>query len=211
MSSASASFLGFDVMAPNRPALCRRSNSMVRSGSALPSLLQHSQPMSACTYSAAKPAASSTRIASGSTWLPMPSPGMVTTVCFAMIACSCSVVLHPRIIVSLPSNSVVILSGAPALPFRPAAFAGRTGAESKDPLFVPSLRDSYPFLAAYPALARWAKLIRPCGARVFPEADLALNPDMSLGNKPSVVTLSGGGPFVAAGVEPHPSLYSYIV
>ena len=46
-SSASASFFGFDVIAPNSPSLCLASRSTVRGGSAFPSLHQHSQPMSA--------------------------------------------------------------------------------------------------------------------------------------------------------------------
>ena len=36
LNSASASFFGFEVMAPNRPTLYWRSSSMVRSGRALP-------------------------------------------------------------------------------------------------------------------------------------------------------------------------------
>src|ERR1039458_3846383 len=103
-------------MAPNRPTLCWRSSSMVRSGRALPSLIQHSQPMSACMYSASKPTASSTRIASGRTWLPMPSPGMDTTLRFAMNANSSNLVCHPE--------------------------RGRRGDRVEGPDFLPSLRDS---------------------------------------------------------------------
>jgi hypothetical protein len=33
--------------------------------------------------------------------------------------------------------------------------------------FVPSLRDSVPFLAAYPGLTSWAIICRPSGAHVF--------------------------------------------
>src|SRR5580658_4523016 len=42
--------------------------------------------MSAWMYSASKLTAFKTRNASGSTWFPIPSPGIVTTVCFAMNA-----------------------------------------------------------------------------------------------------------------------------
>src|SRR5208337_4591561 len=83
-SSACASLFGLDVMAPNKPSLCLVSRSMVRSGSALPWFLQHSQPMSAWMYWASKPTAWRTRNASGRTWFPIPSPGIVTTVCLAM-------------------------------------------------------------------------------------------------------------------------------
>ena len=38
---------GFEVMAPNSPTLCFRNNSVVRSGSGLPSFRQHSHPTSA--------------------------------------------------------------------------------------------------------------------------------------------------------------------
>src|ERR1700682_5175903 len=47
-------------------------------------------------YSASKPTAFRTRKASGRTWLPMPSPGMVTTVCFAIRAVSPLVILSVR-------------------------------------------------------------------------------------------------------------------
>src|SRR5947209_3804859 len=42
------------------------------------------QRISAWMYSASKPTASSARNACGRTWLPIPSPGMVTTVYFGM-------------------------------------------------------------------------------------------------------------------------------
>src|SRR5438034_6096337 len=64
------------VTAPNRAHVVSLSAFTVRSGSALPSLHQNSQPMSQRTYSASKFIRSRTMRAASMTSLPTPSPGI---------------------------------------------------------------------------------------------------------------------------------------
>src|SRR5213592_5047258 len=63
-------------MAPNSAQVVSLSALTVRSGSALPSLHQNSQPMSQGTYSASKFIRSRTMRAASITSLPTPSPGI---------------------------------------------------------------------------------------------------------------------------------------
>src|SRR5205809_3759924 len=63
-------------MAPKRPQVVFFRASTVRSGSALPSLHQNSQPISQGTYSASSFRRSSTRPAASITSWPTPSPGI---------------------------------------------------------------------------------------------------------------------------------------
>src|SRR5258708_6349686 len=63
-------------MAPKRPQVVSLSAFTVRSGSALPSLHQNSQPMSQGTYSASSFRRSNTIRAASMTSLPTPSPGI---------------------------------------------------------------------------------------------------------------------------------------
>src|SRR5437870_3618357 len=63
-------------MAPNRPQVVSFKALTVRSGSALPSLHQKSQPMSQGTYSASRFRRSNTMRAASMTSLPTPSPGI---------------------------------------------------------------------------------------------------------------------------------------
>src|SRR6266487_4993279 len=64
------------VIAPKRAQVVSLSAFTVRSGSALPSLHQNSQPMSQGTYSASSFRRSSTRRAASMTSCPTPSPGI---------------------------------------------------------------------------------------------------------------------------------------
>src|SRR5439155_9746406 len=75
-NSSFASDWGLLVIAPNRPQVVPFNASMVRSGSALPSLHQNSQPMSQGTYSASSFRRSNTMRAASMTSLPTPSPGI---------------------------------------------------------------------------------------------------------------------------------------
>src|ERR1700681_4268424 len=63
-------------MAPKRPQVVSFKALTVRSGSALPSLHQNSQPMSQGTYSASSFKRSNTMRAASMTSLPTPSPGI---------------------------------------------------------------------------------------------------------------------------------------
>src|SRR5438874_40514 len=63
-------------MAPKSPQVVSLSALTVRSGSALPSLHQNSQPISQGTYSASSFSRSNTRRAASMTSLPTPSPGI---------------------------------------------------------------------------------------------------------------------------------------
>src|SRR5437879_13855415 len=63
-------------MAPKRPQVVFLRASTVRSGNALPSLLQNSQPMSQGTYSASSFIRSNTSRAASITSCPTPSPGI---------------------------------------------------------------------------------------------------------------------------------------
>src|SRR5437588_11741285 len=63
-------------MAPNRPQVVSFKAFTVRSGRALPSLHQNSQPMSQGTYSASSFMRSNTMRAASMTSLPTPSPGI---------------------------------------------------------------------------------------------------------------------------------------
>src|SRR5206468_7186335 len=63
-------------MAPNRPHVVSFSAFTVRSGRALPSLHQNSQPISQGTYSASNFIRSKTIRAASITSLPTPSPGI---------------------------------------------------------------------------------------------------------------------------------------
>src|SRR5438094_4501252 len=75
-NSSLASDCGLLVMAPNRPQVVSFNALTVRSGRALPSLHQNSQPMSQGTYSASSCRRSNTRRAASITSLPTPSPGI---------------------------------------------------------------------------------------------------------------------------------------
>src|SRR5437762_4819784 len=75
-NSSLASDCGLLVMAPNRPQVVSFNALTVRSGSALPSLHQNSQPMSHGTYWASSFKRSKTRRAASITSLPTPSPGI---------------------------------------------------------------------------------------------------------------------------------------
>src|SRR5882724_4288050 len=75
-NSSFASLCGLLVMAPKRPQVVFLRASTVRSGSALPSLHQNSQPMSQGTYSASSFSRSKTRRAASMTSCPTPSPGI---------------------------------------------------------------------------------------------------------------------------------------
>src|SRR5207248_4752006 len=63
-------------MAPNKPQVVSFNALTVRSGSALPSLHQNSQPMSQGTYSASSFSRSNTSRAASMTSCPTPSPGI---------------------------------------------------------------------------------------------------------------------------------------
>src|SRR5213079_1323570 len=67
---------GLLVIAPKRPQVVSFKALTVRSGSALPSVHQNSQPMSQGTYSASSCRRSSTMRAASMTSLPTPSPGI---------------------------------------------------------------------------------------------------------------------------------------
>src|SRR5207244_12057139 len=73
-------------MAPNRPQVVSFKTFTVRSGSALPSLHQNSQPMSQGTYSASSFRRSNTRRAASITSWPTPSPGIHAILYLAMVA-----------------------------------------------------------------------------------------------------------------------------
>src|SRR6267142_7226992 len=75
-NSSLASDCGLLVIAPKRPQVVSLSAFTVRSGSALPSLHQNSQPMSHRTYSASKFIRSRTMRVASITSLPTPSPGI---------------------------------------------------------------------------------------------------------------------------------------
>src|SRR5437763_8667580 len=75
-NSSLASDCGLLVMAPNRPQVVSFNALTVRSGSALPSLHQNSQPISQGIYSASSFRRSSTRRAASITSWPTPSPGI---------------------------------------------------------------------------------------------------------------------------------------
>src|SRR5438045_4923535 len=85
-NSSLASDCGLLVMAPNRPQVVSFNAFTVRSGSALPSLHQNSQPMSHGTYSASSFRRSSTRRAAFITSWPTPSPGIHAILYFDMVA-----------------------------------------------------------------------------------------------------------------------------
>ena len=74
-SSASASFTGLEVIAPNMAASLAFSRSMVRWGKDSPSLHQNSQPMSPWVYLASNFKASRQILAASMTSTPTPSPG----------------------------------------------------------------------------------------------------------------------------------------
>src|SRR4029077_18530134 len=74
------------VMAPNKPQVVSFNALTVRSGSALPSLHQNSQPMSHGTYSASSFKRSNTRRAASITSWPTPSPGIHAILYLAMVA-----------------------------------------------------------------------------------------------------------------------------
>ena len=76
LSSSFALSCGLLVMAPNSAQVVSLSAFTVRSGSALPSLHQNSQPMSHGTYSASKFIRSRTMRVASITSLPTPSPGI---------------------------------------------------------------------------------------------------------------------------------------
>src|SRR3954463_2648648 len=76
MSSSLASSWGLLVMAPKRPQVVPSRALTVRSGRALPSLHQNSQPMSQGMYWASNFIASRTRREASMTSLPIPSPGI---------------------------------------------------------------------------------------------------------------------------------------
>src|SRR5437899_4856041 len=86
LSSSFALSCGLLVMAPKRPQVVSLSAFTVRSGSALPSLHQNSQPMSQGTYSASNFIRSSTIRAASMTSLPTPSPG-IHTILYLAIGC----------------------------------------------------------------------------------------------------------------------------
>src|SRR6266446_7377097 len=75
-NSSLASLCGLLVIAPNRPQVVFLRASTVRSGSALPSLHQNSQPISQGTYSASSFMRSNTMRAASMTSWPTPSPGI---------------------------------------------------------------------------------------------------------------------------------------
>src|SRR5262249_18324000 len=75
-NSSLASDCGLLVIAPKRPQVVSFNALTVRSGSALPSLHQNSQPMSQGTYSASSLIRSKTRRAASITSCPTPSPGI---------------------------------------------------------------------------------------------------------------------------------------
>src|SRR5438132_4805449 len=75
-NSSFASDCGLLVIAPKRPQVVSFKALTVRSGSALPSLHQNSQPISHGTYSASNFIRSNTRRAASMTSLPTPSPGI---------------------------------------------------------------------------------------------------------------------------------------
>src|SRR5215217_785923 len=75
-NSSFASDCGLLVMAPKSPQVVSLSALTVRSGSALPSLHQNSQPISQGTYSASSFSRSNTTRAASITSLPTPSPGI---------------------------------------------------------------------------------------------------------------------------------------
>ncbi len=72
------------MIAPKRPQVVPFKASTVRSGSALPSLHQNSQPMSQGTYSASSFIRSNTRRAASITSCPTPSPGIQAIRYFAI-------------------------------------------------------------------------------------------------------------------------------
>src|SRR5438477_3942390 len=76
INSSFASDCGLLVIAPKRPHVVSFKTLTVRSGSALPSLHQNSQPMSHGTYSASSFKRSNTIRAASITSLPTPSPGI---------------------------------------------------------------------------------------------------------------------------------------
>src|SRR5947199_8118114 len=76
INSSFALSCGLLVMAPKRPHVVSLSAFTVRSGSALPSLHQNSQPISQGTYSASNFIRSRTIRAASITSLPTPSPGI---------------------------------------------------------------------------------------------------------------------------------------
>src|SRR5205814_3118623 len=76
INSSFALSCGLLVMAPKRAHVVSFSAFTVRSGSALPSLHQNSQPISQGTYSASSFRRSSTRRAASITSWPTPSPGI---------------------------------------------------------------------------------------------------------------------------------------
>src|SRR6266700_3232276 len=76
LNSSFALSCGLLVIAPKRPQVVSLSAVTVRSGSALPSLHQNSQPISQGTYSASSFSRSKTMRAASITSLPTPSPGI---------------------------------------------------------------------------------------------------------------------------------------
>src|SRR6476660_9161968 len=75
-NSSLASDCGLLVMAPKSPQVVSFNALTVRSGSALPSLHQNSQPISQGTYSASSFSRSNTSRVASITSLPTPSPGI---------------------------------------------------------------------------------------------------------------------------------------
>src|SRR5207248_6660169 len=85
-NSSLASDCGLLVIAPKRPQVVSFNALTVRSGSALPSLHQNSQPMSQGTYSASSFRRSNTRRAASMTSWPTPSPGIHAILYLAILS-----------------------------------------------------------------------------------------------------------------------------
>src|SRR5438552_1998020 len=85
-NSSFASDCGLLVIAPKRPQVVSFNALTVRSGSALPSLHQNSQPISQGTYSTSSLSRSKTTRAASMTSLPTPSPG-IQAILYLAIGC----------------------------------------------------------------------------------------------------------------------------
>src|SRR6266704_6253156 len=121
LNSSFASLCGLLVIAPKRAHVVSLSAFTVRSGSALPSLHQNSQPISQRTYSASNFIRSRTIRAASITSLPTPSPGI-----HAILYLAIGSRFYRR--APRPQESPVVFGGDRGLP----AFAQGSGAAGAD-------------------------------------------------------------------------------
>src|SRR6266566_2498960 len=98
INSSFALSCGLLVIAPKRPQVVSFRALTVRSGSALPSLHQKSQPMSHGTYSASSFMRSKTMRAASMTSLPTPSPGIHAILYLAIGLRPYRQGLHPQVV-----------------------------------------------------------------------------------------------------------------